>query len=642
MENYDIHFDICALIIYLFTTYIFFRKKDVRSFQNTLFLSILLCSIVSGTADIAASVMMRIPDKYPLPLIFLSNYIYLLCHNTVPGLYAAYILIMTGIDRRFTKGFFLFFFSPVLLNVIIIATNPLTHWIFTYIPPNYYAHGILFPVLYFSFVFYVSLGLYFIIRYKRVIPSHQFGALLAFLVCGVGAVVFQIFFPQLLVELFLQSFICLFILIVVENEDNLLNMSTDVYNRHCFFQKNAKLLNSGKAYAIVIIKCTNVRYFTSVLGVQFMEELLRNICKWLVSLMGNRSRVFDCENGVFALLFEMGQQTEVEGVANTVYQRFMEDWIHRDVSVALRTQLALVWVPFNVSNLESIITLIDFSDGKQDARVSIMQDEQLLYLKREADVQNAIEYALEHKTFKVYYQPIWDSKANKIHSAEALVRLIDPKMGFISPEEFIPIAEKTGTITEIGQMVFEEACRLMSSERVRTIGLDFIEVNLSTVQCMHKDLPAAFQQILEKYSLSSSSINLEITESAAINSAETFHQIMQDLRNIGFSFSLDDYGTDHAEATYIFNMDFEIIKIDKSILWRAADNATAKIFLQNTVRMIKEMGLKIVVEGVESEAQKRLVTSLGCDYCQGYFFSKPLPENDFLEYTRLFNGKLPI
>ena len=153
------------------------------------------------------------------------------------------------------------------------------------------------------------------------------------------------------------------------------------------------------------------------------------------------------------------------------------------------------------------------------------------------------------------------SKSAKELPTSIEVRLIDEDLGFVSPDEFIPIAEKNGTITAIGQFVFEEACHIFSREKLKEIGIEFIDVNLSTVQCMHKNLAEIFKNTLEHYGLTSKTINLEITESAAINSQETFQQTMKDLRGMNFSFSLDDYGTGYSNATYIFNMDFSVIKI---------------------------------------------------------------------------------
>ena len=211
------------------------------------------------------------------------------------------------------------------------------------------------------------------------------------------------------------------------------------------------------------------------------------------------------------------------------------------------------------------------------------------------------------------------------------------ELGFISPEEFIPISEKTGDIIEIGEFVFEEVCKMFSEQNIKQYGVDFIEVNLSTVQCMQKNLAKRFKEILDKHNVSATSINLEITESAAANSPEMFLNTMSELKDLGFTFSMDDYGTGYSNLSHMYDTDFDIIKLDKSILWNSYKSKKADIILQNTVKMIKEMEHNIVIEGVETEEQKEYVSSLGCDYCQGYYFSKPVDKNEFIEYCKKYN-----
>ena len=280
--------------------------------------------------------------------------------------------------------------------------------------------------------------------------------------------------------------------------------------------------------------------------------------------------------------------------------------------------------------------LTDTRFTNEEKRTLVGQHDNLRFLKKRVLIETALDNALRNETLQVYFQPVWDSKTGKIKCAEALARLFDSELGFIPPDEFIPVAEKNGTIIQLGEFVFAKVCELYQKEHLRDLGIEHINVNLSPVQCMNHNLAKNFAKILEKNALSASCINLEITESAAIHSQEIFTRTIQELRNMRFELSLDDYGTGYSNAAYIFNMDFNTIKLDKSILWEAEEKANARIILKNSIRMIKEMNLKIVVEGVETENQKNLVTALGADYCQGFFFSKPLPIQEFLVFCRDF------
>ena len=639
MPEFEIDFDVCAFFIYLFSIHTFFHKKDVRGIQNFMLLGLLINGLISTVADVSASLMLRDVPRYPFVLVELANYVYFIVHYSVPASFAAYLLVVTGARKKHGKPFFVLFFLPLIAVMLLILSNSFTRCIWYYTDGTIYTYGKLRIALIAMSILYGLVDLYYLATYRKGIPQGHYLPLVGFVFSSIAAVIYQAFMPYKLVMLFTEAVVYLFILVSLENEDVLINKETEVYNRQLFIQRNRKLLNIKVPYSLLIIKFANRKYFMSVLGLNFMQEVMKEVARYLVKLVGDKRRVFDCENGTFAILVEKDNAKDIKPLTDTIYKTFMKDWVHDEIGVAFRVQLCMVDVPLEIGTLEGLLILLDSSAEGMRERVTIVRDDLLKYMQRQNAIELAVARAVARKSFEVYYQPIWDRRANKIRSAEALLRLKDPELGFIPPSEFIPVAERCGLITEIGEFVFREACDLISRHAVRDIGLNFIEVNLSAVQCMHKNLPSVFQGALEHYSIASSAINLEIAESSAINSTETFAEIMRDLHNIGFAFSLDDYGTDHAEASFLFNMDFNIIKIDRNVLWQAEQNAAARIFLRNTVRMVKEMNLKIVVEGIETEEQKNFVSSLGCDYCQGFYFSKPLPKEEFLEYCRKFNWK---
>lgn len=180
------------------------------------------------------------------------------------------------------------------------------------------------------------------------------------------------------------------------------------------------------------------------------------------------------------------------------------------------------------------------------------------------DIDSIIENAITHKLFKVYYQPIYSIKDKHFNSAEALIRLFDDKYGFISPELFIPAAERSGAIHRIGAFVLDEVCRFISSEDFKKLGIDYIEVNLSVAQCMRNDLSEEILDIMKRHNVSSESINLEITETAASYSQENLVENMNELSASGIGFSLDDYGTGYSNMDRVSSMQFDIIKLDAS------------------------------------------------------------------------------
>ena len=224
-------------------------------------------------------------------------------------------------------------------------------------------------------------------------------------------------------------------------------------------------------------------------------------------------------------------------------------------------------------------------------------------------------------------------KEKRFQSAEALLRLIDDKYGFISPELLIRAAEKSGAIHKIGSYVLEEVCRFISSEEYQALGLDYIEINLSVAQCMNEHLAEEILQMLKHYNVPVEQINLEITETAASYSQNTMISNIQTLNDAGIKFSLDDYGTGYSNMGRIISLPFHIVKLDKTLA-DAYGNDRMHIVLENTIRMIKDMDMKIVVEGIETEQLAEVFSALQCEYIQGYYYSRPLPEKDFITFIK--------
>ena len=251
------------------------------------------------------------------------------------------------------------------------------------------------------------------------------------------------------------------------------------------------------------------------------------------------------------------------------------------------------------------------------------------------DVDDIIERAFANHSFHVYYQPIYSIEKKKFLSAEALLRLIDEKEGFISPEVFIPAAEKSGAIHKIGDFVMEEVCRFIASDEYKKLGLEYIEVNLSVSQCMRHGLAEHLLAIMKKYGVSSDQVNLEITETAASYDQNVMAENLSELSSAGISFSLDDYGTGYSNMYRIAALPLKIVKLDKTFV----NNQNAKMWtiLQNTVRMIKDLNMEIVVEGIETEDMVKKFSDLHCDFIQGFYFSKPVPREEFVQFIERNN-----
>jgi EAL domain-containing protein (putative c-di-GMP-specific phosphodiesterase class I) len=209
----------------------------------------------------------------------------------------------------------------------------------------------------------------------------------------------------------------------------------------------------------------------------------------------------------------------------------------------------------------------------------------------------------------------------------------------VPPGRFIPVAEETGLIEQLGERVFKKVCQFIQKERIWEWGIEYIEVNLSVRQCESRTLAESYQAVMEQYGIKPCMINLEVTESASIRMRNVFMQNMEKLIDYGVSFSLDDFGSGESNLNYIVDMPVEIVKFDKDMTQSYFEKPKGKLVIETSTRMILDLGLKIVSEGVETADQLEAMKKLGMQYIQGYYFSKPLPQDEFVSFVKEKNKK---
>jgi diguanylate cyclase (GGDEF)-like protein/PAS domain S-box-containing protein len=243
-------------------------------------------------------------------------------------------------------------------------------------------------------------------------------------------------------------------------------------------------------------------------------------------------------------------------------------------------------------------------------------------LQLETDLRKAIE----HEEFFIQYQPIVDLDNFNLRGFEALVRWRHPERGFISPIDFIPVAEETGMIIQIGEWVLREACRQIQRWQV-VFPSDpplFISVNLSGKQFTQVDLIHEVAYILSETRIDPRSLKLEITESMVMENIEAATEMLKELRALGVQLSIDDFGTGYSSLSYLHRFPIDTLKIDRSFVTQMAENNENAEIVRTIVMLAQNLGMDVVAEGVETNEQLALLRKLGCENGQGYFFSKPL------------------
>jgi len=300
--------------------------------------------------------------------------------------------------------------------------------------------------------------------------------------------------------------------------------------------------------------------------------------------------------------------------------------------------MAVLHCPEDADTLDNVVDLMDYSLNElvenSDVLLLRASEKSVAKKQREGQVLQVLTKAVHEDGFEIYYQPIYEVERKKFTSAEALVRMKNTEIGFVGPDEFIPLAEKNGMILELGEFVFKNVCKFIKENQIWKYGVEQIHINLSVVQCMQENLAEKFLNIMKELELPSEFIKLEVTETAAVVSSACLSMNMNALVDQGVKFALDDYGTGFSNAVSLIEYPYNTIKIDKSVVWAAMDNENAKKVLKHSISMLKSLEMNIVAEGVETLEQANELAEMGCDFFQGFYYSKPIPGEAFLEFVK--------
>lgn len=245
-----------------------------------------------------------------------------------------------------------------------------------------------------------------------------------------------------------------------------------------------------------------------------------------------------------------------------------------------------------------------------------------------------LEKNLRDNSFSVFYQPIISTSTGKYTVAESLLRIPDSPIGPLYPNEFIPIAEETGMIVEITYQILDKVCGFINRLSRENIEFDGVHVNFSGRQFSQIGLAEKVAEIIEKNQTPFSRIKIEITESILAENAEAVEEFSLEMQKRGVLIELDDFGTGYSNIVSVMNTPLDTVKLDKSLIWSAMEKRETAAMVKSLSTVFHEMGLQVLAEGVENEEQETFVKSCGIDYIQGFYFSRPLPEEEAFSFIK--------
>ena len=630
MLNYSFNMGlaISALMICLVNLIYTFIQGRTDKAQNKVFIVILLILISNAVTGMISAYYGAYPDAAGAEdILRFDKYTYFVTHTALCPMFFYYISKISFVSTRFSSMRNAFVFAPFFLTEILVITNVFTNWVWT-VDKNLEFHrefGEMFIYLAALF-YYVASFIVLVSSWNVITAKRRLAIIFFFLLVGVGVTI-QLVFEDVKSEVLCEALGFTGVIMLVENEDDRIAGPAGFYNRFALTLDMKACIRHNRNVDIVVMRIMNHEIISRVTGgdeANILSDILADYLKPIVK----RYNTYVPNNDTIVMTFYDTDSKRVEKTVREMYKRMDSHWDYKNTRVYLDPVFMIAEIPERINSVSGLFYMIDKPIPTNNTK-KILKGDDLDYIIKRQEIEGALSRGFAEGSYEVYYQPTYHID-KKLHGAEALIRMHDKELGNLYPDEFIPVAEQNGLIDDIDDFVLEEVCRFIKSGVPQKHGIDNINVNLSVLQVMRPKFVDHIINIVDKFGVDKRLINFEITESIAATDYDLLSNIIMQLKSEGFLFSMDDYGTGYSNVSAVFSLDLDVIKIDKSLLWGAEKSESGMIILENTIRMIRQMEKKILVEGVETAEQIKLLEKLGVDYLQGYFFSKPIPKDDFV------------
>lgn len=628
--------DICALVILIGIICLHITRQYISIKRSYLFLVMtVLESVAIGFNILIRCLLYQNGNELSNGLKYLID-IYFAVQYAVPLVFMCFIIAWCGRTVWINHKLKIFFWLPIFVYCVIMIKNFVLQSLYFVDKTAGLVKNTEMNILYAMSIYCMFFGVIYAFVYMRRTSFAKITSV-TILVFVVGlAALLQNYLGNIQFLDFMIAVALVGLYLIAQNPSEMLDTNTRVLSRNMMDELLCMDMASGHDFELIILALDDFKFVNKTFGVSVGDMMLIQVSHFLTTLL-KHGKVYRYGADQFALQI-LQKEAEADAVIEVIEERFRHPWITEEVSVMLSSTISCVAYPGDGDSLESIVDVVDYSIlcAKNQGKGSIVyaRDMDLHALRKEKAIEKAVKQAIDQDLIEVYYQPIYNTEKECFTSAEALVRLHDDILGDISPEIFIPIAEKNGTIVKLGTMIFEKVCQFIAAENLKNTSIEYIEVNVSVVQCMQQDFVENLLDIMDCYNIEPEQINLEVTETAAVNSVAVLQENIEKLHANGISFSLDDYGSGYSTLGYLHQLPFQIIKLDKLMIWDAFENERAGITLKFTVGMLKELKVMIVAEGVETKEQQMHLVNIGCDYLQGWYYSKAIPAIEFAKLIR--------
>ncbi len=412
---------------------------------------------------------------------------------------------------------------------------------------------------------------------------------------------------------------------------------TKLPNRTLFFDRFNQILTKARRnknqVALLSIDLDRFKKVNDTLGHDVGDLLLNEVARRFTSLLRSSDTIARMGGDEFAvILADISNINNISKVSRKIINLISKPFHLKDFTCSVGASIGIALFPSDADNIDQLTKNADIAmyhaKNKGKNNFQFYSTELNTNTVERMAFENDLHKAIENEEFELYYQPIYSNNSKQITSLEALIRWNHPIRGFLMPGDFIPLAEETGYIREIGHWVTKQACKQIKEWKKVGIENRRIAINISAKQFGQEDDMKYISRLIEEETVSPACLELELTESCILENEDKAAKIMHELRDSGLHHAIDDFGTGYSSLKFIKQLPINKIKIDRSFIKDIVVNKDDAAIVNAMIVMAHSLKLKVVAEGVETQEQLNYLDSMGCDEIQGYLFSTPLPSQE--------------
>lgn len=477
----------------------------------------------------------------------------------------------------------------------------------------------------------VKFGVRLSVKHRILIAVLNVMIVCGFLVQKIAQPDFRLLYPIFSFMLFLHF-------LSLQSPDFYIDNMTGLYNYNAFMEVLREYVAYKKNFHCMLIRINDYDSLLRIFRYDHLTVMRKQLAGMLTASAKERNgTVYRVGSSAYAVICAKEEQVK------QLHERFLsylpKQWEIGDEQIS--TDYCYYHLEFsgNQIDFDQMVQWLHYASSEHETHHKLGELIELRYdvmseAEKQLEVLHLIEKAILDQSMEIFLQPVYSLDQKKITSLEVLSRMKDDNQNYINPEYFIHVAEENHRILQLGELIFRRACIFASQNHIFDLGIEYMNVNISPGQCQYEHLTENFAEIAKEYDIPLDKIHLEITESE-VQDPEAVKRTLERLRKSGMEVALDDFGTGCSTLLSILELPLDYVKIDKSLVWSydAGDNK----FLDDLMPMIKAEGKKVIAEGIETEEHIEIFKRLRGDYLQGYYFSKPLPEREFVHFVREFN-----